>query len=193
MLKLFSYDNMKKEVVINEADVLLIKEFADLWTNERNETKKDPTGKNKTKAFREFTYIYCAIDWSSPYAKYSEQERHEEALRDGGLEQEEFDDEVFRCACRKYKLIQETSKIGKLLQSQKNMVDRMTIYFDNLDFDERDTVTGKPIFRMKDVLDEMSKTGKALENIEILEESYKKEQEKESSLRGGRIGGRFDS
>lgn len=69
----------------------------------------------------------------------------------------------------------------------------MTIYFDNLDFDERDTVTGKPIFRMKDVLDEMSKTGKALENIEILEESYKKEQEKESSLRGGRIGGRFDS
>jgi len=73
------------------------------------------------------------------------------------------------------------------------MVDRMTIYFDNLDFDERDTVTGKPIFRMKDVLDEMSKTGKALENIEILEESYKKEQEKESSLRGGRIGGRFDS
>lgn len=30
MLKLFSYDNMKKEVVINEADVLLIKEFADL-------------------------------------------------------------------------------------------------------------------------------------------------------------------
>ena len=193
MIKLFSYDNMKKEVVINEADVLLIKEFADLWTNERNVTKKDPDGKKKTKAFREFTYIYCAIDWNSPYSKYSEQERHEEALRDGGLTLEEFDDEVFRCACRKYKLIQETSKIGKLLQSQKNMVDRMTIYFDTLDFDERDPLTNKPIYKMKDVLDEMSKTGKALENIEILEESYKKEQEKESSLRGGRIGGRFDS
>jgi hypothetical protein len=30
MLKLFSYDNMKKEVVINEPDVLLITEFAAL-------------------------------------------------------------------------------------------------------------------------------------------------------------------
>lgn len=62
MLKLFSYDNTKKEVVINEADVLLIKEFADLWTNDRNITNKDKTGKDKTKAYREFTYIYCAID-----------------------------------------------------------------------------------------------------------------------------------
>ncbi len=62
MLKLFSYDNTKKEVVINEADILLIKEFATLFLNDRNITKQDPTGKNKTKAFREFTYIYCAID-----------------------------------------------------------------------------------------------------------------------------------
>lgn len=192
MLKLFSYDNTKKEVVINEADVLLIKEFADLWTNDRNITNKDKTGKDKTKAYREFTYIYCAIDWGSPYCKYSEQERHEEALRDGGLTKEEFDDEVFRCACRKYKAIQENSKIGKLLQAQKNMVDRMTVYFDTLDFDERDPVTGKPIYKMKDVLDEMAKTGKALDNIAMLEESYKKEQEAESSLRGGREGGRFD-
>ena len=192
MLKLFAYDNTKKEVVINEADVLLIKEFADLWANERNITKKDLIGKNKTKAFREFTYIYCAIDWGSPYAKYSEQERHEEALRDGDLTTEEFDDEIFRRACRKYKEIQENSKIGKLLQSQKNMVDRMTTYYDNLDFDERDPVTGKPIFKMKDVLDEMAKTGKALDNIAMLEESYKKEQEAESSLRGGREAGRFD-
>jgi hypothetical protein len=72
------------------------------------------------------------------------------------------------------------------------MVDRMTNYYDNLDFDERDPLTGKPIFKMKDVLDEMAKTGKALENIAMLEESYKKEQEQESSLRGGRVGGRFD-
>lgn len=186
------YDNTKKEVVINEPDVLLIKEFATLWDNERNITKKDLTGKNKTKAFREFTYIYCAIDWNSPYSKYSEQERHENALLDGGLTQEEFDDEIFRQACRKYKAVQENSKIGKLLQAQKNMVDRMTVYFDTLDFDERDAVTGKPIYKMKDVLDEMSKTGKALDNIAMLEESYKKEQEKESSLRGGREGGKWD-
>lgn len=68
----------------------------------------------------------------------------------------------------------------------------MTVYFDTLDFDERDPVTGKPIYKMKDVLDEMAKTGKALDNIAMLEESYKKEQEAESSLRGGREGGRFD-
>jgi len=34
---------------------------------------------------RELTYIYLAIDWSSPYRDYSEQERHEEALSDAAL------------------------------------------------------------------------------------------------------------
>ncbi len=191
MLKLFSYDNTKKEAVINEADILLIKEFAALFLNERNITKQDPTGKNKTKAFREFTYIYCAIDWNSPYSKYSEQERHENALSDGRLTQEEFDDEIFRQACRKYKAIQEESIVGSLLKSYYNTISKMKIELDNMDLGERD-INGKPIWKAKDIMAEIASAGKMLDGIQLLEEKYKTESEKENSLRGGREGGKWD-
>ncbi len=36
MIKFFAYDNVKNKIIINEPEILLIKEFADLWTNERN-------------------------------------------------------------------------------------------------------------------------------------------------------------
>ena len=103
MINLFLYDNVSKQVVINEPDILLIKEFSDLWTNARNKTKTDVKGEKKTRAFRELQYIYLAIDWRSPYNQYTSQERHEAALVDAGMSQEEFDDPTFRAACRKIK------------------------------------------------------------------------------------------
>ena len=57
MLRLFDYDNSKMKVVINTPDVLLIKEFQDLWTNERNKCKEDKTGEKKLLVFRELSYI----------------------------------------------------------------------------------------------------------------------------------------
>ena len=83
MINLFVYDNVSKQVVINEPDVLLIKEFSDLWTNDRNKTLNDKKGEKKTRAFRELTYIYLAIDWRSPYNQYTSQERHEAAFCGG--------------------------------------------------------------------------------------------------------------
>ena len=112
MIRLFDYDNNKMKVVMNSPDILLIKEFKELWTNERNVCKEDKSGEKRLKVFRELTYIYLAIDWRSPYKEWSERERHELALKDAQLTQEEFDDPLFREACRKYKALQETSKIG---------------------------------------------------------------------------------
>lgn len=42
-MKVFLFDNGTNSVIVNEPEVLLIKEFAALWTNERNKTKEDPT------------------------------------------------------------------------------------------------------------------------------------------------------
>lgn len=191
MLHLFEYDNTENKVVINEPDILLIKEFSDLWTNDRNKTKKDPKGVLKSRAFRELKYIYLAIDWRSPYNQYTSQEKHEAALIDAELTQEEFDDPTFRAACRKYQALQNASRIGTLLQSQYGIIDKMKIYFDTLNFDERDE-TGKPIFKMKDVIAEIANTAKVLEGIKTLEDLYKKEQEAEKELRGGTEKGFFD-
>jgi hypothetical protein len=56
--------------------VLLIKEFAALMDNKRNVCKEDKKGELHLRAFREFTYIWLALDWGSFYCEYSEQERH---------------------------------------------------------------------------------------------------------------------
>lgn len=191
MLRLFDYDNSKMRVVLNEPDILLIKEFQDLWTNERNKCKEDKTGEKRLLVFKELTYIYLAIDWRSPYKEWSERERHDLALIDSQLTQEEFDDPIFRIACRKYKSLQETSKIGSLLQSQLSLIERMRIYYDTMDFDERDQ-NGKPIFKMKDIQGEVAAMAKTIEGIQSLMELYKKEQEQETSLRGDHEAGMFD-
>ena len=59
----------------------------------------------KTKLIKELTYIYLAICWKSPYNNYTEQERHEEALSDSGLTEKEFNDPVFREACKKFRAL----------------------------------------------------------------------------------------
>ena len=191
-MKFFLFDNVNNEVVINEPEVLLIKEFADLWKASRNKTKQDPTGHKKTRAYRELVYIWLMCDWASPYSDYSEQERHEECLKDAGLTDEEWNDPVFRSACRKYRELQNSSRSLKLIKAAQGTVDKITDYFDTIDLAERDETTGKPIYKVKDVMSEMSNVSNVIEQLKALEILYKKEQEAESGLIGNVELGAFD-
>lgn len=191
-MKLFLFDSSKNEVVINEPEVLLIREFAKLWNNERNKTKSDKTGNKKTRAFREFTYIWLMLDWTSPYSEYAEQERHQEALKDANLTEEEWNDPDFRAACRKYRELQESSRSMKLIRSAQGMVDKITDYFETLDLQERDQITGKPIFKTKDVMAELTNVSDIVEQLKTLEYLYKKEQEESSELMGNAEKGWMD-
>lgn len=191
-MKLFLFDSSKNEVVINEPEVLLIREFAKLWNNERNKTKSDKKGEKKTRAFREFTYIWLMLDWTSPYSEYAEQERHQEALKDANLTEEEWNDPDFRAACRKYRELQESSRSMKLIRSAQGMVDKITDYFETLDLQERDQITGKPIFKTKDVMAELTNVSDIVEQLKTLEYLYKKEQEESSELMGNAEKGWMD-
>ena len=61
---IFQYDNMHNRVELNMPEILLVKEFSELVKCERNICKEDPKGIQGLKAFREFTYIWLAIDWN---------------------------------------------------------------------------------------------------------------------------------
>ena len=183
-MKVFLFDNGKNAVTVNEPEILLVKEFAALWTNERNRTKEDPEGIYKTRAYRELTYIWLMIDWGSPYSDYTEQERHAECLKDANLTEEEWTNPVFRAACRKYKEMQEASRSLKLIKSAQTVVDKITDYFDSIDLTERDPVTGRPIWKTKDIMAEMQSVSKVVEELKMLEFMYKKEQEADSDIRG---------
>ncbi len=186
---IFQYDNVSNRIDLNIPEILLVKEFAELMKCERNICKEDPKGVYGLRAFREFTYIWLAIDWKSIYADYTEQERHREALRDAGITEEEFNDPEFRAACRKYRNIQDSNRSIKLLQAAQSTVDKFIDYFNNVDPEERDPVTGKPIFKVKDLMAEISSLSKVHDELTALEGMVKKELSEQSSIRAGAVEG----
>ena len=186
---IFQYDNMHNRVELNMTEILLVKEFAELVKCERNICKEDPKGIKGLRAFREFTYIWLALDWKSPYSDYPEQERHKEALNDSGITEEEFNNPEFRAACRKYRQLQESNRSIKMLQAAQNTVDNFIDYFNTVvDLSERDA-NGKPVFKTKDIIAEISSLSKVHEELKILEGQVKKEMMETSSIRGGATDG----
>ena len=182
---IFQYDNMHNRVELNMPEILLVKEFSELVKCERNICKEDPKGIQGLRAFREFTYIWLAIDWKSPYSDFSERERHQEALNDSGITEEEFNNPEFRAACRKYRQLQESNRSIKMLQAAQNTVDNFIDYFNTVvDLSERDA-NGKPVFKTKDIISEISSLSKVHEELKILEGQVKKEMMETTSIRGG--------
>lgn len=186
---IFQYDDSVNRVELNMPEILLVKEFAELVKYDRNICKEDPKGLKCLKAFREFTYIWLALDWKSPYADFPEQERHQEALTDSQLTEEEFNDPVFRAACRKYRAIQESNRSIKMLQAAQNTVDNFIDYFNTIvDLSERDA-NGKPVFKTKDIIQEVSSLSKVHEELKALENEVKRDLSEESNIRGGAVNG----
>lgn len=192
MIKFFAYDNSKNKIIINQPEILLVKEFADLWTNERNKCKEDPTGDKKIRGFKELVYIYMAIDWGAPGSKDTPANRHKYALEASGLSEEEYNDPIFRAACNKYKQLQNSSSvIGQIIETYVNKIHEMQEFIKSIDYNER-TDTGVPIFKIKDTLTEMQSLDKAIDSLKNLENKYKEEQMEASGLRGNARPGLFD-
>lgn len=176
-MNVFNFNNLTKTLEINEPEILLVKEFADLLKRDKSKTKDRVT--------RELTYIYLAIDWKSPYNQYSEHDRHDEAIVDSGLTENEFNDPVFREACRKYRRLQDSNKSIKLLEAAKRAADQFIDYFDTIvDLNERDA-NGKPVFTAEKVMKEMATLHKVHEELVTLEDQVKKELTEQSVTRAG--------
>ena len=183
--RIFQYDNVRNRVELNVPEILLVREFAELMKPERNKCKEDPNGLLGLRAFREFTYIWLAIAWDSIYADYTEQERHQEALRDANMTEEEFNNPEFRAACRKYKEIQNSNRSIKMLHAAQAMVDKFIDYFETADPLERDEQTGKPIYKVKDIQSEMKNLIDVHETMIQLEAQVKKQISETSTIRAG--------
>lgn len=189
-MNFFVYDNDEGKIMIEDTSLLLTKEFETLLSEKRNKIK-GKIDKTKSRAFREFKYIYLFFDWQSPYFKIPEQERHEEALKDAELTKEEFDDEDFRAACRKYNYIQNSSIEMKLLKAAMSAIDKQIYYLENIDLQERDE-NGKPIFKSKDLITEIKGSENLITTLRSLEQQVKTGIEDSKTLRGNVEAGMFD-
>lgn len=191
-MKFFEYDDANGEVLLVDTSVYLIRELNALLDLDRNKCKEDKTGKKKLRAYKEVKFIYLFFDWDSPYFQFVEADRYNEAFMDSGLTKEEMEDPVFKEACRKYDELQNSSKIGQLLKASLATVDKITYYLETLDLTERDEVTGKPIYKTKDIIAELKGAKDLIDTIKTLEMSFKKNMEPEGRLRGDKEAGMFD-
>ena len=101
------------------------------------------------------------------------------------MTEEEFNNPEFRAACRKYREIQESNRSVRMLQAAQTTVDNFIEYFTNIvDLNDRDA-NNKPIFKVKDIISEISSLSKVNEELKILEGQVKKEMMETTNIRGG--------
>lgn len=174
MLTLLKVDESDGSIIVDNAGIFLIEEFAAL------QRKDDKYYLNAA-----LKYIFLALDWRSPYADYVEAERHQLALKDSLLTEEQYQDLEFRQACRKYIEIQESSLTYRLLQSAKTMVQKFVIYFEETDPTATDPATGKPIYKVKDIMGEISQLSGVIDELDRLEFQFKKQVEAPKATRAG--------
>ena len=183
-MELFVFDDVNNTLRINEYPILLIKEFNALWDKNRNKCKEDKSGNERLKAFKEFTYIYLMLDFNSPYYKYLEQEKHEAALLDSGLTEEDLKNPEFIDAYNKYQEILDSDPILSLIKTAYRTLYKTQVFLDSIDFTEIDEM-GKPLYKPKDVMLDISTIGKMRISLKELEEQYKNELSADSDVRGG--------
>lgn len=185
MQNIFLYDNATGSLKLNTYEILLVKEFEALWDLDRNKCSEDTTGQKRLRAWREFKYIWLFVDWKSPYQQYLEMEKHKAAMEDSGLSEEEWNDSVFRAAVRKYIEIKDSSRVLSLIKTANRTLEKMRVSLDNIDLEERDLVSNKPIWKAKDVLADIASIGTMMDKLKELELNYKKDvMESNNKLRG---------
>ena len=187
-MNIWDYNQKTGRAQLLTADLVLIDEFKKLLEPSRNKCDEDPSGLEHIRADKEFTYIYLAIDWKSPYANYSNQEKHEAALKDAHISEEEWNNPEFRAACRKYVSIQDSNRYVRLLQAAQEVTDKIIDYFHNVDLEEQDE-QGKYLVKVKDVQAAMKEAADQIETLKQIESLVKKEVMEQSQIRGGAVEG----
>jgi hypothetical protein len=181
-MKLFKLDN-EYNVMPEKDTVMMVPEFAILWTLRYNKTEKDHDGRKRFRARAELQYLYFFCDYQSEFAELSDPERKESALDSAGLSDDyKLSPELIE-AEQKYFFMQETREL-KLLKSAYGTIDKLREYFDDVVIDDKNA---------KSLIDNLSKLGATLEGLEKLESRVKKKESKAQGHRGNADKGFLDS
>jgi hypothetical protein len=179
-------------IEVNKPEILLIKEFDELFSLKFNTGMKgDSDGRKRLKGLKVIAFIYLVYDWKSPYAEYSQKEKVDSALEDTDLEKSIVDDTLVIKAISKFQDLQDTRLI-RLLKSSELVVDKIRYHFETLDLQERDEVTGQYFIKARDVMSNLAALGKTIESLQLLKHLVQKEQEQTRGLRGDAEPGMFD-
>lgn len=191
-MNIFVFDNVTNSLKINDHEILLIKEFATLWDQKRNICAEDKTGEKRLLAKKEFTYIYLTLDFKSPYSKYAERDKHEAALEDSGLKETNLKDSDFSAAYHKYDDIQNTDPILELIKTAYKTLRKTRVFLDSIDYVNDIDADGRPLYKPKDVINDIASIAKMRTQLQELEVAYKENLVAGTKLRGDNEPGFMD-
>lgn len=133
----------------------------------------------------ELSAVYFFSDHRSPYASYSDETRWEAISSSMKVTLSP----KIKGAIDKYRELSETSAI-KLLRAARSSVNKLENYFDEVDLTALDD-HGKPIYQAKDLITNLSNMGKVINGLEDLEETVKRQQQKDNPNRGGVVTNKY--
>lgn len=156
--------------------------FRDIITRDRG-SAGDSDGRKKVQACKEFAWIYYMYDPLSPYQALEEEERRPKVGNAVFEDPKYKPDKTLQIAIDRYKEMVTTLQV-RMLQSAREASYTIIAYLKDVDLLETDD-KGKPIHKVNDVIKALERMGEVTDSIDKLEDRVQKQQEKESTIRGG--------
>lgn len=144
-----------------------IPEFKALWM--------DDSSVDKTKARKELAYVYHMASPKSSYSKLPSYEKEPEIRRDYINDEEWTPSELVLDAIEKFKKLN-TTELMRLLVSASGVADKLSSYFDGVDFEET-ILDGSNKYEAGQVINSLSKLAAVVKSIRELKEQVEKDQE----------------
>lgn len=176
------FDIRNNKPVVTPEALYSIPEIRNIWDRD--------TTDEKLTAQKELAYVYHMAEPKSVYSKLPRENKETEIINDifGGKYRP---DKEVQLAIDKYKELRETAAL-RLLKSSINACDKLSSYFDDIDFVKRDDA-GRPLYTAKDVASNLEKVGKIRESLIKLEQTVEKEEEQAPKIKKGVTPNMFQS
>lgn len=160
---------------------LMLKPFKALW--DRDKTK------DKTRARNELAFVYYFSDYKSDFSSILDDDERATEILKFLSDIDKPDNKVYE-ACEFYKSRRETIST-QLLEAARHGAKTLKEYYYNVDLTLTDE-KGKPVWDVAKLQTSLKTLSDTIEGLEKLEDKVKREQEKESSMRGGREKAMFE-
>jgi hypothetical protein len=172
-MKLFDLD--KNGNIIPQADTLCVPAFKLIWDRDKD--------KNKSVALKELTYLYLAVDYQSPYTNFPIDKKESIIIKD--LFDKGWKPDVDLLKAKKFYIEANQTHSLRLLESARYACDKLSDYFNKVNFAKTDD-NHKFLFNVDDVANNISKIGKIIESLDIVESKLKTEQSSNTKVMGGK-------
>lgn len=191
--RLFTYNPYNGEFYIDMNSLKLTKEFYELWLlckeqcgcSDVNDENVIVGNQDAIQKYNDYCkYIYLTSAWSSPYFDYVDDTKISSALNDSGLELDDIKNDIVDKAISKFNEIQSQDRNYRLLNAAKTQIDDLITYFE-IKGKLETKVDGKPVYKSKDILDEIKKIGEVSDYLDRTEERVKKGEATQSNIKGG--------